>query len=79
MAEQKEMNIPLSVAMEESKKGYIMAINQVNEKFKLPMFLVDSILTGILADVRQQKNAELASDYAKLNNTEAEKEGENNG
>lgn len=81
MAKVKE-NIPLSIIMEEAKKGYMTAINQMNEKFKLPMFLVDAILSGILADVRQQKNAELSNDYLALNgneNQEAKKDGANNG
>lgn len=62
--------------MEEAKKGYIEGIQKVNEKFNLPAFLAEPILSGILADVRQQKNLELASDYASLQNEETKKEGE---
>lgn len=72
----KTKQIPLSVIMEEAKKGYIEGIQKVNEKFNLPAFLAEPILSGILADVRQQKNLELASDYASLQNEETKKEGE---
>lgn len=72
----KTKQIPLSVIMEEAKKGYIEGIQKVNEKFNLPAFLAEPILSGILADVRQQKNLELASDYASLQKEETKKEGE---
>lgn len=72
----KTKQIPLSVIMEEAKKGYIEGIQKVNEKFNLPAFLAEPILSGILADVRQQKNLELASDYASLQSEESKKEGE---
>lgn len=69
MANEKK-NVPLSVIMEEAKKGYIEGIQKVNEKFNLPAFLVEPILSGILADIRQQKNIELANDYASLQSAE---------
>lgn len=72
----KTKQIPLSVIMEEAKKGYIEGIQKVNEKFNLPAFLAEPILSGILADVRQQKNLELATDYASLQSEENKKEGE---
>ncbi len=76
MANEKK-NIPLSVIMEEAKKGYIEGIQKVNEKFNLPAFLCDPILSGILADIRQQKNIELSSDYASMQSEqENKKEGE---
>lgn len=75
MANEKKQ-IPLSVIMEEAKKGYIEGIQKVNEKYNLPAFLAEPILSGILADIRQQKNLELASDYASLQSQEPEKEGE---
>ena len=77
MANEKK-NVPLSVIMKEAKKGYIEGIQKVNEKFNLPAFLAEPILSGILADIRQQKNIELANDYASLQNAEQDhkKEGE---
>lgn len=75
MANEKKQ-IPLSVIMEEAKKGYIEGIQKVNERYNLPAFLAEPILSGILADIRQQKNLELASDYASMQNQEPEKEGE---
>ena len=77
MANEKK-NVPLSVIMEEAKKGYIEGIQKVNEKFNLPAFLAEPILSGILADIRPQKNIDLANDYASLQNAEQDhkKEGE---
>ena len=75
MANEKKQ-IPLSVIMEEAKKGYVEGIQKVNERFNLPAFLAEPILSGTLADIRQQKNLELASDYASLQNQESEKEKE---
>lgn len=75
MANEKKQ-IPLSVIMEEAKKGYVEGIQKVNERFNLPAFLAEPILSSILADIRQQKNLELASDYASLQNQESEKEKE---
>lgn len=75
MANEKKQ-IPLSVIMEEAKKGYIEGIQKVNERYNLPAFLAEPILSGILADIRQQKNLELASDYASMQSQEPEKEGE---
>lgn len=75
MANEKKQ-IPLSVIMEEAKKGYIEGIQKVNERYNLPAFLAEPILSGILADIRQQKNLELATDYASIQNQEPEKEGE---
>ena len=75
MANEKKQ-IPLSVIMEEVKKGYIEGIQKVNERYNLPAFLSEPILSGILPDIRQQKNLELASDYASLQSQETEKEKE---
>lgn len=68
-------NIPLSVAIENTKGKMTMAINQIIAESKLPAFLIEGILLGILSDVRNQKNFELISDYNSMGK-EDEKEGD---
>ncbi|MFR8718587.1 MAG: hypothetical protein ACLVE7_04135 [Coprococcus comes] len=56
-------------------------MNKVIQESNLPAYLIEGILSDILAEVRKQKNLELASDYASMNkenqkSEEDEKEGE---
>lgn len=73
--EEKKKEMPLSVMMEEVKKGYVNAIQEVNKKFNVPAFIADPILTIILNDIRNQKNMELAYDYKSMEENK-EKEGD---
>ena len=72
------MNIPLSVLLENTKIRMIDSVNKVIQESNLPAYLIEGILSDILAEVRKQKNLELASDYASMNKEkhEDEKEGE---
>lgn len=72
--ENKENNIPLSVAIENTKGKMAIAMNQIISESHLPAFLIEGILLGILSDVRNQKNLELVSDYNSMKNDK--KEGE---
>ena len=65
------MNIPLSVLLENTKIRMTDSVNKVIQESNLP---------DILAEIRKQKNLELASDYASMNeenqkSEEDEKEG----
>lgn len=62
--------IPLSVMMENAKSRMTAAFSQVAEETHLPAYLLEGIVAGILADVRSQKNLELAADYAAMNKTD---------
>lgn len=64
------MEIPLSVILEQAKKDYVDAINEVNMKCSLPASLIELILVGILADIREKKNAELQAAYQSMNEPE---------
>ena len=55
--ETKENNIPLSVAIENTKGKMAMAMNQIISESHLPAFLIEGILLGILSDVRNQKKS----------------------
>jgi len=60
-------NIPLSVLMEQTKGKLIMSFNRIIDEVQLPAFLVEGMLLEILAEVRKQKNYELAADIASKN------------
>lgn len=69
----KEM--PLSVMLENVKGRMTSSFGQIMQESNLPAYLIEGILVGILADVRNQKNLELASDYNSMNHEEEETEG----
>ena len=73
------MNIPLSVLLENTKIRMTDSVNKVIQESNLPAYLIEGILSDILSDVRKQKNFELASDYASMNEEKEQdnkKEGE---
>lgn len=77
-------NVPLSIMMENAKGLMIDAFNQMQEKTNLPAYLMEGIILDLLAEVRNQKNLEIVSDYNRMKQQEQEakekqdeKEGEN--
>ena len=75
------MNIPLSVLLENTKIRMTDSVNKVIQESNLPDYLIEGILSDILAEIRKQKNLELVSDYASMNeenqkSEEDKKEGE---
>lgn len=69
-----EKQQPLSIMLENAKGLMFQAVNKVQEQTKLPAYLFEGILMEILADVRNQKNLELVSDFNKMNMNQAENE-----
>lgn len=67
-----EKQQPLSIMLENAKGLMFQAVNKVQEQTKLPAYLFEGILMEILADVRNQKNLELVSDFNKMNQAENE-------
>lgn len=65
---------PLSIMLENAKGLMFQAVNKVQEQTKLPAYLFEGILMEILADVRNQKNLELVSDFNKMSMNQAENE-----
>lgn len=63
---------PLSIMLENAKGLMFQAVNQMQEKTKLPAFLFEGIIMEILADVRNQKNIELMSDFNRMNEQQEE-------
>lgn len=66
-------NVPLSIMMENAKGMMIDAFNQVQEKTNLPAYLMEGIILDLLAEVRNQKNLEIVSDYNRMKQQEQEK------
>lgn len=76
----KEKGIPLSVMLENARKMTANAVQEVLDQTKLPAYLFEGILVGLLSDIREQKNAELIADIHMMHQEEqkdeTEKEGE---
>lgn len=74
MSENKNQK-PLSVMIENAKAMMIASFNQVQAETALPAYLMEGIVLDLLAQVRNQKNLELVSDYNKMQ-VQEEKKGE---
>lgn len=77
-------SIPLSVMLEQAKAKVTAAFGQIQEETHLPAYLFEGIVAGVLADVRNQKNLELAADFTSMNQeakqtNHTESEGSENG
>lgn len=57
---------PLSIMLENAKGMTFQAFNQVQEKTQLPAYLMEGIIMELLADIRNQKNLELVSDFNRM-------------
>ena len=63
----------LCTEIEETRCEIVTAINSINARRGLPAYLLDGILSSILAEVRNQKSAEMV---IAINREENEEEGE---
>lgn len=77
MSQKKEMNEPLSIIYTDAKTSMTLAVRNIMKAFPLPMFMVESILEGILMEIRGEANMELSSEIQKYKNEMKKKEGEN--
>ena len=72
-----ETNFP---DVENARKMTASAVQEVLDQTKLPAYLFEGILVGLLSDIREQKNAELIADIHMMHQEEqkdeTEKEGE---
>ena len=66
-----KQDMPLSVVMESARTKLIGAFNETAQESRLPAFLLEGIVEGLLADIRARKNTELA---AAMNATKEEEE-----
>lgn len=64
----------LPIIMEQTKTMMRNAYNEVRSTTRLPAFLMEGVLVELLAEVRNEKNAEIMSQVAMEEEKEAEKE-----
>lgn len=81
MEEKKQKVKPLSIIIEEARTQTFTSIYEVTQKTRLPAYLMEGIIIEVLAEVRKQKNIEIANDYAAMEgstvgNEETRKKGE---
>lgn len=62
MSEKKEVNEPLSATYADAKTSVTLAVRNVMKAFPLPIFMFESILSGVLGEIRAEANMELSSD-----------------
>ena len=62
MSEKKEVNEPLSATYADAKTSVTLAVRNVMKAFPLPIFMFESILSGLLGEIRSEANMELSSD-----------------
>ena len=62
MNEKKEVNEPLSATYADAKTSVTLAVRNVMKAFPLPIFMFESILSGLLGEIRSEANMELSSD-----------------
>ena len=65
---------PLSIMLENAKGMTFQAFNQIQEKTQLPAYLMEEIIMELLADIRNQKNLELVSDFNRMQKKPQEEE-----
>ena len=65
---------PLSIILENAKGMTFQAFNQIQEKTQLPAYLMEGIIMELLADIRNQKNLELVSDFNRMQKKPQEEE-----
>lgn len=63
----------LPIIMEQTKTMMRNAYNEVRRTTRLPAFLMEGILVELLAEVRNEKNAEIMSQVAAEEEEESEK------
>lgn len=53
---------PLSATYADAKTSVTLAVRNVMKAFPLPIFMFESILSGLLSEIRSEANMELSSD-----------------
>lgn len=74
MSEKKNVNEPLSIIYIDAKTSMTLAVRNVMKAFPLPIFMVESILEGILMEIRGEAKMELSSEMQKYKNEIIKKE-----
>lgn len=65
--EKENKQISLDLRIELAKNEYVSEINKINEKYELPLSLVEMILGGICNEVHVMKVSQLEKEQLELN------------
>lgn len=66
------MSIDLKIEL--AKQEYVNSINEINNKYDLPLSIIEMILNGICVEVHNMKLAQIQKEQQELSKTEEEKE-----
>lgn len=66
-------NMPLSIMLENVKGEITTTCRKIMQESGVPAYLMEGIVVGILADVRNQKALELAADYNSVNQNQTDR------
>ena len=66
----------MAVMLEDAKSKMTESVNRVIQETGLPAYLIDGILSSILADVRNQKNTELLVEMKNASGKQGQKKKE---
>lgn len=67
---------PLSMVLQSARMDMLKAANSVMQTYGLPPCLMDGIVSGLLADIRAQAQAELIRDLQADQSQQGEKQDE---
>ena len=62
----------IDLKMELAKQEYVNAINEINNKYELPLSIVEIILNGIYSEVHNMKLALIQKEQEELSKKEKE-------
>lgn len=49
--------------MEQARERIYIEVSRVGAEYELPAFLIDGILSSVVAEIRERKNIELINNY----------------
>lgn len=69
------MEQPISLKIENTKGKILNAVNMASVEYNLPAFIMEGIISSVLAEIRSQAKIEMLNDFNAMIE-ESEKEGE---
>ncbi|NCC07457.1 MAG: hypothetical protein EOM30_05300 [Clostridia bacterium] len=72
------MEQPISLKIENTKGKILNAVNMAGVEYNLPAFIMEGILSSVLAEIRSQAKIEMLNDFNAMidEQNKKEKEGE---
>lgn len=60
------LNMSMDLKIEMAKDEYVNAINEINNKYELPLTVIEVLLNAILNEVANMKNINIAKEKEEL-------------